>query len=43
MMVGWSDDDHDCDYFASDDHDHNDNPHRLEDIRQLGDDGGVEG
>ena len=43
MMLGWRDDDHDCDYFASDDHDHNDNPHRLEDIRQLGDDGGVEG
>ena len=34
---------HDCDCFVSDDHDHDDNSHRLEDIRQLGDDGGVEG
>ena len=35
--------DHDSDCFVSDDHDHDDNPHRLEDICQLGDDGGVEG
>ena len=34
-----------CDCFASDDHDHghDDSAHRLEDICQLGDDGGVEG
>ena len=37
MMTG-----HDCDCFVSDDHDHNDSAHRLEDICQLGDDGGVE-
>ena len=29
-----------CDCFASDDHD--DSAHRLEDVCQLGDDGGVE-
>ena len=32
-----------CDCFASDDHDHDDTAHRLEDICKLGDDGGVEG